>query len=487
MSDTCNFPESVFQINRNRPGHTAYIDQFGQFSYSELENYTRGLASNLAAIGVNRGDRVLISRHDDRFTVIAMMSCMLMGAIPIMVHGRSSQTYFELCFTQAKPQWIISGDHTLTWSLNKLPYNTINTSQLESMSHPGLFKANESEGDDLGYWLFTSGTTGQPRAVIHSQRNLLAVGHHYGVITDGMTFNDRVYSTAKLSFAYGLCHSLASTLVSGATSILTTKLPTPESVLHTMRVHRPSIFVTVPSVYALLIKSGLDFTNLGITQCVSAGENLSSILQTKWQKLTGIPLLNLYGCTELCGTVLANTIDDAEIGTVGRPTHGYCCEIRDNQGHPVPPGTVGELWAKGPSLALGYHDAREAFGSGWFRSHDLFYQNTQGRFVFQGRSNDIFKVHGQWVNPIEIEDILMQLDDISEVGVCGSTNDQGLTEIVAHVIPVPEAKINKHKLRSHVRQHLDHHKCPKHINVVEELPKTINGKLQRSKLKQPLL
>lgn len=483
MIHRLNFSEYVFVRNQGRDS-TAYIDQHGSISYRELESRSRGLAQSLSQIGIVPGDHVMISHPDDRYAVISFLAVLLSGAVAVMVNSRCSREYFDQCVKQSQPQWIISGDSTLTAAQQHRPDHVISSLDLVPLSEPGDFATADTLSTDPAYWLFTSGTTGSPRAVIHSHGNLLAVGKHYGQLTDGMTNRDIVYATAKLSFAYGMCHSLAATLVSGATAILTTKLPMPETIMATIAQHRPTIFVTVPTVYAMLLNNGVDLSDLGIKQCTSAGEDLALNLQQRWHDATGVPLLNLYGCTEFSGCVLANHLNDQAPGTVGRPTWGYRCELRDRDGNAVSLGEVGELWAQGPSLALGYHDDPMAFASGWFRSRDLFYQDLNGRYVFQGRCDDMLKVNGQWVSPIEIENVLLERDDIQEVGVAGTATPDGLIEIVAHVVPTSGAQINEGDIRSHVRRRLDLHKCPRHVRIVDHLPRTMNGKLQRSRLEQ---
>ena len=482
MTGQLNFSQFVFDINRSRPHNIAYIDQQGTISYHDLETHSCGLAKNFQELGIGNGHRIMIVHPDDRRVVIAFLAALMLGAVPVMVNSRCSREYFNHCVEQSTPSWIISNDSNLTLAQSHCPKQTISSDQLDRLIQPGLFQAVDTHGSSVAYWLFTSGTTGRPRAVMHSHQNLRAVGEHYGVITDGMTSSDVVYATAKLSFAYGICHSLAATLTSGATAILTAKLPMPDTIVSTIQQYHPTIFVTVPTVYSMLINSGLDLGNLGLKHGTSAGEDLSITVQQKWQTITGIPLFNLYGCTEFSGCVLANHHGDSAMGTVGRPTHGYSCELRDCDGNLVPQGTIGELWAKGPSLALGYHDEPDAFLSGWFRSRDLFYQDQQDRYVFQGRSDDMFKVHGQWVSPIEIENVLLERADIIEAGVAGSCTIDGLVEIVAHIVPARGASLSEGDIQSHVRRKLDLHKCPKHIRIVDHLPRTINGKLQRSKL-----
>lgn len=479
MNNPFNFAQHVFEINRSNSDKIAYIDNQGTISYGNLDRRSHGLASRFHHLGIKPGTRIVICRPDDHLTVISFLALLLVGAVPVLINSRCSRDYFKYCVEQSDPQWILSGESTAEFAKEIKPEHTIFDKQLNILSQFDFYRPVTTQGSDPAYWIFTSGTTGEPRAVVHSHWNLRSVGHHYGILTDGVTSSDTVYSTAKLSFAYGICHSLASTLMTGSTAILTTKLPTPESILSTIRQHSPTIFVTVPTVYSMLLNSELDLSNLGLKQCTSAGEDLPTAVHSEWEQRTKIPMLNLYGCTEFSGCVLANTIKDSMIGTVGRPTQGYHCELRDHNGEIVSQGQTGELWVQGPSLALGYHDDPTAFDKGWFNSQDLFCQDNQGRYIFQGRSDDRFKVNGQWVSPLEIERVLLERPDISEVAVSRDNN-----EIVAYIVPTLSQSLDIGAIQSYLRRKLESHKCPNYFYLVSCLPRTINGKIQRRLLEQ---
>lgn len=475
-----NFARYVFDKNRHRPEAVAYIDQEKHLCYRELELRSRGFAAFLQGQGLCANDRVMLIHQDDCLLPTAILGCLVAGVSPVLVHSRCSRSYFQHCLDQCDPS-LIFADATNIEMLSMVVKNSIPIKELSwELMSPSDHNICDHRAD---YWLFTSGTTGTPRAVIHDQHNLIHVGESYGINTDNMCEQDIVYSTAKLTFAYGICHSFASTLVSGSTAILSQKLPTVTNILDSIRRYRPTIFVTVPTVYAMLLGSDRDLDLIKIEKCVSAGEHLPSTLQQRWQERTGVPVFNLYGCTEFSGCVIANHRGDFEVGTVGHPVSGYHCELRDRNGNLAPLGSIGELWIQGPSLAKGYYNDSDILLDGWFRSRDLFFQTSEGRYVFQGRVGDLVKVRGQWVSPIEIETVALQNPAVQEIGVIGTTNHDGLTEITALIVARPNVAITEREISRYFYAHLDYHKCPRHIRLVTDLPRTVNGKLQRHLLR----
>lgn len=485
-----NFSKFVFDQSQYYANKVAYIDDDQTLTYGVLENRSRGFAKSLLDIGFNNRDKLVICMTDSINYPIAFLGCILAGVIPVLVNPRASTQYIHKCILSVGAKAVLVNESSAKIVHNIITHNKIaprlliDSTLFDSMSGYSDFDPPTTDASAPAYCLFTSGVTGEPKEVTHSHLSLLAVGTNYGKLTDELQFDDIVYATAKLFFAYGICHSIASPLVAGATAILSSKLPTVRSIMHIIKKHTPSVFVTVPTVYAMLLNSDTTLEQLPMKQCTSAGESLPLGIHQRWLERTGIPLYDLYGCTEFSGCVIANTKKESRIGTVGKPTANYECELRDSNGNTVPDGVVGDLYIKGPSCAM-YYSTGPLTKDDWFFTGDKFMKDADGFFVYKGRSNDMLRVAGQWVSPLEIEDVLTQHPDVQEAGVVGNVTSNGLVEIVAHIVLTTDCKTENvdHQLKSYLRRSLDLHKCPKIICIKKELPRNVNGKLQRFLLK----
>ena len=491
-----NFPKHIFEINKDRSSKFAYIDDTRSITYGQLESRSRGLAKSLLDQGICQEDKVLIAMTDTVDFPVAFLGCLLAGIVPVLANPRTVKSALEFYVENSNAKAIISSDvavdtfkEILNTSKHK-PKFFFDEAGFANLVQDSDFDPPTTNRDAEAYWLFTSGGSGEPKAVVHSHGALAGVGHGHGVAYK-YTDNDVVYATAKLFFAYGICHSVASLLVAGSTAILASKIPTPASVKKTFDQHKPTIFVTVPSMYVLLLNSGLDLSNLSMRACISSGEMLPTPIWEEWERVTGTELYVLYGTTEFTGCLMCNREGTKKIGTVGKETPGYEVEIRDQDGRPVDTGAIGDLYLKGPSMGMYYHNdlprSRFVFRGEWCFSGDKFFKDEEGFYHFVGRSNDMMKVAGQWVSPVEIENILTSHPLIQEAGACGDLDENGLTQVSAHVVlrPGVEKPDNlEHQLKTLIRKNLEYYKCPKTIEVKESLPKNANGKLQRFLLKK---
>jgi 4-hydroxybenzoate-CoA ligase len=346
--------------------------------------------------------------------------------------------------------------------------------------------------DECAFWLYSSGSTGAPKGVRHVHGSLKYTADTYGREVLGIVPDDVVFSAAKLFFAYGLGNAMTFPMSVGATTILFSGRPTPDSVMAVMRKMRPTIFYGVPTLYAAMLAalaSGNPDSGGRLRRCVSAGEALPAEVGTRWLQLFGVDILDGVGSTELLHIYLSNQPGDVVLGTSGTPVPGYELQLLDERGNAVQPGGVGELLVKGASAADGYWNQREktraTFEGEWTRTGDKYQLREDGRLVYCGRSDDMFKVSGMWVAPFEVEQALVSHPSVLEAAVVPHKDEDGLDKPKAYV--VLQAAVNRdgiaEALKEHVKEKVGKWKYPRWIELIDELPKTATGKIQRFKLR----
>jgi 4-hydroxybenzoate-CoA ligase len=323
--------------------------------------------------------------------------------------------------------------------------------------------------DEVAFWMYTSGSTGDPKAVKHVHTSLMACARLMGQGVIGIHENDVAFSAAKLSFSYGLGNAMAFPMSVGASTVLLPERPTPQAVLATLRRHRPTIFYAVPSLYAALLAqpdigpgAGSDRLRL----CISAGEPLPAHLGERWRETVGIDVLDGIGSTEMLQTFLSNRPGDVRYGSTGKPVPGYELKIVDEAGRELPDGEVGELTVRGPSAGEGYWNqrakSRRTFAGEWTYTGDKYLRDRDGYYHYCGRTDDMFKVIGR-----EDGDGLIKPKAFI-VLKNGYSADELLFE----------------RLRVHVKERAGPWKYPRWIDIRPDLPRTATGKLQRYKLRE---
>lgn len=350
-----------------------------------------------------------------------------------------------------------------------------------------------SSSEDVCFWLYSSGTTGLSKGIVHTHRALAATSQLIGANAFEMKEDDIYFSGSKLFFAYGLGFAMNFPLWMGGTTVLDDRRPTPQIVLDLMSQFRPTIFSAVPTFYAALLKAlenrDTDFSYLRI--CCSAGEPLPADLMRRWQKKTQVPLLDGIGATESLSHYITNTPKDYKAACSGRVVKGYQAEIRNDAGERLPCGENGTLWIKSPSAAKEYwHQPKkteETFVDGWVRTGDVFHQDEAGYFYYQGRNDDMIKVGGIFVSPFQIESALSEHPKILEAGVVGIPDENNLIKPKAWVVlntPEDADASLEEELKQHCKDRLAPYMYPRWVVFIEELPKTATGKIRRFLLRQ---
>ncbi len=355
-------------------------------------------------------------------------------------------------------------------------------------TRPGI----EVSADESAFWLYSSGSTGQPKGVRHVHGSLKFTADTYGAQVLGIEADDVVYSAAKFFFAYGLGNALTFPMSVGATVILLSGRPTPDVVFDILNTHKPNIFCGVPTLYAAMVahvETGNGVLDTKLTKCISAGEALPEEVGKNWQAICGAEILDGVGSTEMLHIFLSNQPGDVVYGTSGTAVPGYDIRLVDESGQDVDVGEIGELLVNGNSSATDYWNqrtkSRETFEGLWTRTGDKYEKREDGRLVYCGRTDDMFKVSGIWVSPFEVEQALSAHKSVLEAAVVPMRDDDELEKPKAFVVlkeGADAADIGQ-ELKEHVQQRIGKWKYPRWVEVVDDLPKTATGKIQRFKLR----
>ncbi|TAL53259.1 benzoate-CoA ligase family protein [Pandoraea sp.] len=507
-----NFAAHVEALNVARAAKPAYIDDTSVLSYGELAERMRRCAGALRALGIHPEERVLLVMQDTVELPVAFLGALYAGIVPVVVNtllGAADYAYMlGHCHARAA---IVSGPllDTVQQALAQsgqadcrlivaepsiaMPATVPVFSELIAAATP-VAQAVDTSADDIAFWLYSSGSTGRPKGTVHTHANLYWTAELYAKPLLGITENDVVFSAAKLFFAYGLGNGLTFPLSVGASVVLMAGRPTAEAVFERLTRDRPTIFYGVPTLYANMLASPHlpAREQVALRVCTSAGEALPREIGEHFRAHFGCDILDGIGSTEMLHIFLSNRPGDIHYGTTGKPVPGYEVELRDEAGHPVPDGEIGDLYIKGPSAALMYWTNREksraTFLGEWLRSGDKYRRDANGCYVYAGRSDDMLKVSGQYVSPIEVEMVLTQHECVFEAAVAGVTHD-GLVKTRAFVVlrrGFTGSETLAADLKAFVKTRLAPHKYPREIVFVDDLPKTATGKIQRFKLRELL-
>ncbi len=502
-----NFARHLLALNSARSAKIAYRDDRAELTYGEFDDRVRRFAAGLRAQGIQPEQRALLLMLDTIDLPVAFLGALYAGVVPVPVNTLLTVDNLAYMIGHSEAKLIIVSDLLLSTVQQALsvsgrsvplvisgePDDTAGLSFTRLIDSPPMKDAADTHADQFAFWLYSSGSTGQPKGAVHSHANLYWTAELYGKPILGLREDDVVFSAAKLFFAYGLGNALTFPLSVGATVVLMAERPTPAAVFERLVKQQPTVFYGVPTLYVAMLASDMlpSREQVRLRTCASAGEALPREVGEKFSAHFGCDILDGLGSTEMLHIFLSNRSGKVRYGSTGTPVPGYEVELRDDLGRPVPAGDVGDLYIKGPSAAHLYWTNREksttTFQGEWVKSGDKYVIDSDGYYTYAGRSDDMLKVSGQYVSPIEVESALIGHEAVLECAVVGKSDDQGLTKTVAYVVlrDVRSAgEAMESELKSFVKTRLAPHKYPREIRFTDELPKTATGKIQRFKLRE---
>jgi 4-hydroxybenzoate-CoA ligase len=483
-------------VSAGRGARVAIETPDARVTYAELTALANRTANLLRELGVEPEQRVAMLLPDGIDWAATFFGALRIGAVAVPLNTRLAATEWAEMLADSRARVLVA-DAGLAKPLldasHRLPHlrAIVASSTLErlSASVPDELEPESVSPDDMAFWLYTSGTTGGPKAVVHLHRDLLG-GRPYGSDVLGIGPDDRVFATSKLFFAYALGNALLIPLAAGASTYLHPAWADPDVVERVVRSFAPTAFFSVPTFYGRLLRTDLRRdTFAAVRVAVSAGERLPPEIHRTWRQRYGLEILDGLGTTETIFMVLSNRPGASRPGSAGIPVPGTDIRLLDRAGRDVPDGMPGVLHVRTPAASPCYwrriDQSRKTFLGEWLRTGDLMTRDPDGFYHHAGREDEVFKVAGQWVAPSDVEAALLAHPDVAEAGVVGAEDATGLVKPFAFVVAKDgHGDTLADELRRLADAALPGHQRPKRFVVVSELPRTATGKLQRFRLRE---
>lgn len=489
-----------------RGERTALFHEDRRFTYRQVQEAVNRAGNAFRALGLDLEQRVLLVLPDCPEFAFSFFGAIKVGAVPIPVNPWMKARSYEYLLDDSRARIAVVHESALpeveavrprarhlrhvvavgTTRDGTEPWEAL----LEGQS-PEL-RAEATRRDDVVMWNYTSGSTGEPKGAVHLHHDLITITDLFVKPVLGMTEDDVCFSASKLFFSYGLGNSLYFPFRFGAAGVLWPERPEPEKVLQTIERYRPTFFFSVPTLYARMLRVEREYDLSSLRVCLSSGEPLPPALFHQWREKAGVELLDVVGSTEATHDFLANRPGRARPGSSGEVTPAFVAKVVDDEGREVPNGQVGNLYVSGDATAPCYWNKHEqtkrTMVGEWLKTGDTYYRDDEGYFWYCGRSDDMLKVGGLWVSPIEVENALMEHPAVLEAAVAGATDGDGLVKPKAYVVPKADrggadGDLGR-ELQDFVKDRLEPYKYPRWVEFVDDLPKTETGKIQRFRLRE---
>ena len=497
-------------LANGRADRPAAHGPFGTITYREICALAARYGNAFKAFELKRGERIVFLADDTPSTAAAFFGAMRAGYVPVVLNTLTPPDLLQF-YLQDSAARIALADAAFIATFNE---TAVANTQLEQVvvigqadfatvkvvaesnfleDAPPNLTAAPTRPDDMAFWLYSSGTTGRPKGIVHLHHDMAYTAESYAKRILKLTPDDICYSVPKIFFAYGLGNTLTFPFAAGASCVLMSGQPRPDVVLSAIEKHKPTVFFGLPTLYTALAREeqavGTDFSSIRLS--ISAAETLSKSVFDQWRDLTGQEVVEGLGSTELLHIYLSNRPDLKKLGAAGIRVPGYEVELRDGDGNALGDNKEGVLWARAHSSAPLYWNrpdkTAETMQGDWINTGDRFSRDTDGFYFFKGRADDLIKVSGQWVHPLEVERCLQTHSDVGECAVFAHKMDDERMTLRAFVslktgLPSNPQTTTK-DLQDFVKGALLPYKYPRIVEYLKDLPKTGTGKLDRHALK----
>jgi benzoate-CoA ligase family protein len=460
-----------------------------RLTYADLQRQVWRAQNALAELGVRRTERVVLVVDDEPAFLAWFLGALRSGVIAVPVSTMLTGPELAPIVEDAVAVAVVASARHAEKVDATVVVNGDDWGGHDRDDEVPLASTTE---DSPGFWLYSSGTTGLPKGVMHRHANPEATAQAMGATVLGSAVDDRFLSVPKLFFAYGLGNSMTFPFAVGATTILNPDPPTPAGLAALATEHQATVLAVTPGFVAALLDAEVPAEALAsLRLATSAGEALPADLHRRFSEHFGAPLIDVLGSTEALNCFIGNHLGRERPGTSGEAIAGYELKLLDEQDVEVAdPDTPGFLHVRGPSIATGYWSrqaaTQAAFRGDWLKTGDVYTRSADGYWTFLGRNSDMIKAGGIWVSPAEVEAVLVEHPDVLEAAVVGPRDERGLEQVVAVVVPRAGHTIDPAVLEAHCRERMAAFKRPRQVVVVEGLPKTATGKIRRFALRDAL-
>ncbi|SEL74557.1 AMP-binding protein [Streptacidiphilus jiangxiensis] len=477
------------------------LEDGGVWSYGELREQTDRIATVLTEeLGVVPGNRVLLRGATTPWLVACWLAVMKVGAVAVTVLAAQRRTELATIIEIAQVGHALCDARVLDElvavdapGLRVTPYGGTGDDDLlarAAAASAAPFPAVDTSADDVALIAFTSGTTGRPKGCMHFHRDVLAIADTFSTHVLRPTPDDVFAGTPPLGFTFGLGGLVVFPLRVGASALLLEQ-PSPAALPAAIERHRVSVLFTAPTAYRVLLDQSGEADLSSLRRCVSAGENLPAATWEAFHARTGLPLINGIGATEMLHIFISAADADARPGSTGFPVPGFRARVVDPAtGAEVPDGTPGLLAVQGPTGCRYLDDPRQAqyVQDGWNLTGDTYIRDTDGRFRYQARADDMIISAGYNIAGPEVEEALMRHPEVREAAVIGVPDESRGQVVKAFVVlteGVPADEGTAKTLQDFVKATISAYKYPRQVEFRESLPRTPTGKLQRFRLRDP--
>jgi benzoate-CoA ligase family protein len=480
---------------RRSPDRTVVHYRDEKISFKQLEERAARCRGALAALGVKPGDRVALVMSDCPEMMVAMLGVIGMGAIVVPCSTMLKPAELEYMLNDSGAKLVIvTPEHVENAKAARAPRIVVAPDEFNELlkKSPGA-PVGKFEADTPCLILYTSGSTGSPKGAVHLQDHISETIERTRPVYE-LGPDDRLFSSSRLFFAYGLGNSFSFPIGNGCSTILCSERPTPPLIAEIFKRYRPTVFFAVPAVFRMLIEyvrqgNALDTSSLKF--CVSAGEVLPVATWNEWKEASGVEIVETIGTTELLHAFISNRKGRNKPGSSGLEMEGYQIRLTDEHGAIVEGAGRGSLHVKGRS-AIPYYlnkpdKTAELIKDGWVKTGDIYRRDEEGFYWFEGRGDDLFKCSGMWVSPGDVEEAVITHPAVLEAAVVAEADDKGATIAAAYVALRPgntPGNSLSNEIMEHAAKTLPRYKRPQRIHFMDSLPRTATGKVQRFKLRQ---
>lgn len=483
----------------------------GSRTYAQLAADACSFGAGLLSLGLRRGDRVLLFLDDTPAYPAAIFGAIRAGLVPLLINTLTPPDLLQFYLADSGAKVAICeaafADRFNGEACRDTALQTVVIANVEAVSAgsvptssaaawlarpAGDLPPADTRRDDMAFWMYSSGSTGRPKGIVHLQHDMLYTHLSYARHLLKLSEDDICFSVPKIFFAYGFGNAITFPFAVGATSVLLPGQPKPQAIFDTVARYRPTVFFGLPTLYTALCKApeakAADLSSLRL--CVSAAEILAAEVSNAWKHLCGLEIMEGLGSSEVLHVYLSNTAETKKPGSAGKRVPGYEISLRDNGGREVPDGEEGILWVRGDSNAPCYWNrpdktAETMREQGWIYTGDRFVRDAEGFHFFRGRADDLVKISGQWVYPLEVELCLANHPMVRECAVLAVEGADRLTTLKAFVVLADRSAGSEQitrTLQDYVKSQLVPYKYPRSVSYLDELPKTGTGKIDRQTL-----